>query len=179
MTLISLLLASVLLSILLIPIMIGVVVCSIWFRWERLGRWQEARRHEHRFRMKIARWIWFRWIHLDCQYWIAFVNFNKGPITVVGSSPDALYWSFTYNRFMEVNDVVSSRNMVVDENGCYQLVLSYDQPRDEFNKNWLEVRRSVGRGVIYFRIYEPDSSYPTQLPSVTQDGRRIITGGLS
>ncbi len=179
MTISSFILYTVLLSILLIPIIFGVVVGILWFRWERIGRWQEARRHEHRFRMKIARWIWFRWIHLDCQYWIAFVNFNKGPITVVGSSPRALYWSFTYNKYMEVNDVVNSTSIVIDQDNRYEVVLSNAQPAKLPQQNWVMVRKNVGLGVIYFRIYEPVSSFPTQLPSVFQGGREIIAGGLS
>lgn len=178
MTLLSSLLISLLLSVLLIPIIAVMVIGSILLRWERIGRWQEARRHEYRFRMKIARWIWFRWIHLDCQYWIAFVNFNKGPITIIGLPPAALYWSFTYNKLMEVNDVANSNNIVVDDES-YKVVLSASRPKDLPQRNWVKVRNNVGRGVIYFRIYEPLSGYPTELPSVFQNGRRIVAGGLS
>ena len=178
MTASSLLLYSALLSLLLVPIIIAGVAGFFLLRWEKIGRWQEAKRHEFRIRMKIARWIWFRYIHLDCQYWIAFVNFDKGPLKLVGQPPDALYWSFTYNKFMEVGPVINSNDVRIGRNGEYEILISTDRPEDA-EANWLNLRKGVGRGVIYFRIYEPRGNFPTRLPSVFQNGKQVVVEGCS
>ena len=178
MTASSLLLYSALLSLLLVPIIIAGVAGFFWLRWEKIGRWQEAKRHEFRIRMQIARWIWFRYIHLDCQYWIAFVNFDKGPLKLVGHAPNALYWSFTYNKFMEVGPGINSNDIEIGPDGEYEIQISTDGLKGA-DANWLKLRKGVGRGVIYFRIYEPRGNFPSRLPAVFQNGKQIIAEGCS
>ena len=178
MTASSLLLYSALLSLVLVPIIVAGVAAFFWFRWEKIGRWQVAKRHEFRLRMQIARWIWFRYIHLDCQYWIAFVDFDKGPLRLVGQPPDALYWSFTYNKFTEVGPVINSNDIKLRQDGTYEILISTNEPEDA-EANWLKLRKGVGRGVIYFRTYEPRGNFPSRLPSVFQNGKQIIAEGCS
>lgn len=139
-------------------------------------RWLEAVRHQYTLEMIIGRWIWFRWIHLDCQYWIVHVDFSKGPIELLGQPPEGSYWSFTYNTWTEVNPSVNSENVALTPEGGYRIHLTKD---DRGDKNQILVRPDARLGVIYFRIYEPPRAFPTVLPEVRQNGITLARGSLS
>ncbi len=146
-----------------------------WYRtrWETKDpRWQEAVRDWWHPRMQIERWIRFRWIHPDSLYWIAHVDFSKGPLVLEGPVNDALYWSFTYYTGTEVNPSVSSRTVTLPPGSdTFRITLSRQPPADG---DWIEVRPDAGKGVVYLRIYEPRHLYPSRLPRISRDGQVLV-----
>ncbi len=158
-------------------IVVAGAVVWIWYIliWEKNQKWEEARRHHWRLRMKIERWIRFRWIHYDSLYWIIHVRFDRGPIILSGFPTDAVYWSVTYYAGTEVNASISSSSVVLEDDGSYNIEFS-ETPGT--SKNHIPVRASDRRGVIYLRIYEPAALFPSQLPTVTQNGTTLTEGGI-
>lgn len=161
-----------------LSVVVALVFCAIiggalWLAyrrtWKGPQRWMEATRHQHKLALKIGRWIWFRWIHLDCQYWIIHLDFSAGPIEIRGYPPEGSYWSFTYNTWTEVNPSVNSATVMLGEDGRYSIVFSVD----EQSGNWIPVKNEAGLGVIYFRIYESSANFPAQLPEVWQNGIQL------
>ena len=163
---------------LLAPVVLVLALACAWvgYRagWDRDPQWTEAWRHAHRPHMVIERWIRFRWIHFDSQYWIVPVRFDEGPVVLRGTPPDALYWSLTFYEWTEVHDSVSSSDVVLEPDGAYEITLSAEPGAD----NWIEVPPGTGKGVIYLRAYEPQLGWPVALPSVSQGGRVLVEGGL-
>ncbi len=137
-------------------------VAWYWLAWPRKPRWMEALRHGHLPRIRIERWIRFRWIHPDCQYWILPVRFDRGPVTIEGVAPDAPYWSLTSYRFTEVNPSVRHDEVERLPDGRYRARLTTP---------------ATGRGVLYLRVYEPRHAAPMPLPRVEQGGRVLTDGG--
>ena len=43
--------------------------------------------------------------------------------------------------------------------------------------NWIEVPEGTRRAVLYLRIYDPKYTHPTELPTVTQNGKVLAYGG--
>ncbi|MCB9683923.1 MAG: hypothetical protein H6738_01785 [Alphaproteobacteria bacterium] len=163
---------------LMAPVLLGLFAAGVWLwyqsRWETKNpNWQEAIRDWWSPRMQIERWIRFRWIHPDTLYWIAHVRFDQGPLVLEGQTTDALYWSFTYYASTEVNDSISSRNIVV-EPGTDRFRIHFAQERPAEATNFVKVRPDAKKGVIYFRIYEPAHLYPSRLPRVSRGGRVLI-----
>ncbi len=152
-------------AILLLLILLGL---WSWYlsHWNRPGEWQEATRHSHRLYMLIERYIRFRWIHRDCNYWIFPVRFDRGAVVVRGQPNDALYWSLTYYALTEVNTSVSSASVVCGSDGQYEITLAHNAQ----GPNTITVRQGAKRAVLYLRIYEPAALFPTHLPAVTQNG---------
>ncbi|MFK7892562.1 MAG: hypothetical protein AB8B63_17220 [Granulosicoccus sp.] len=150
----------------------ALVLGGLWFAyrstWRGPKRWMEASRHQHRLALIVGRWIWFRWIHLDCQYWILHLDFRAGPVELRGLPPEGSYWSFTYNTWTEVNPSVNSQTASLEEDGTYRITLD----KTSADGNWIKVRDNAGLGVIYFRIYE-SSNFPAALPSVWQNGELL------
>lgn len=146
-----------------------------WYRtgWDSDPQWYEAWRHAHRPFIAVERWIRFRWIHFDCQYWIVPVRFDKGPVVLKGTPPDALYWSLTFYEWTEVHDSISSNNVVLEPDGTYTITLSAERE----GANWIEVPPGTGAGVLYLRAYEPALGWPVLVPDVSQDGRLLVAGG--
>lgn len=166
-------------TLLLTIILVGLSLCAIWtaYRWTWRGpqRWMEMTRHQHKLAIRVGRWIWFKWAHIDCQYWILHVDFSTGPIEVRGLPPAGAYWSFTYNTWSEVNPSINSEIVNLDQYGHYQITFS----REQNGENWIRTRDAAKRGVIYFRIYEAPASFPSQLPEVWQNGKQIVRRSLS
>jgi len=153
----------------------AVAAVGVWYRaaWDRDVQWHEAWRHEHRPFVAIERWIRFRWIHFDCQYWIVPVRLDRGAVVLEGMPPDALYWSITWYAWTEVNHSVSSNNVVLESDGSYRIVLSVDEQPG----NWIPMGPDTDRAVIYLRAYEPTHMWPVSVPSVTQNDRLLVAGG--
>ena len=164
-------------GLLLGPVLLVVFVGSwgAWYlgTWDRDPQWHEVWRHAHRPYVAIERWIRFRWVHFDSQYWIVPVRLDRGPVVLEGLPPDALYWSITWYAWTEVNGSVSSESVQLEPDGSYRVVLSVDeQPR-----NWIAVPPEARRAVIYLRAYEPAHAWPVLLPTVTQGQRTLVAGG--
>lgn len=170
---------------LLAPVLVLFGLGALWFAYRRTWsgpqRWMEATRHQHRLALAVGRLIWFRWIHLDCQYWIFHVDFSKGPIELHGMPTPSVYWSFTYTTWTEVNSVLNNREVTLNEDGSYNIVMAQSESESEPGsaRNRIPVRPDAGKGVIYFRIYEAEETYPVNLPEVRQGGRVLAHGGNS
>ncbi len=165
---------------LLITLMLsGLTVAGLWIAyrmtWRGPQRWMEATRHHHKLALKVGRWIWFKWIHLDCQYWIVHLDFSAGPIELRGRPAKGSYWSFTYNTWTEVNPSVNSETVRLEKDGSYRISFSVEAQ----DGNWVQVRKGAGLGVIYFRIYESPANFPADLPEVRQNGAQLVRGALS
>ena len=165
--LMNILLEGVLLSPVLLLVAAGCGWAFYLGTWDRNQSWQEATRHYFRPWMMVERWIRFRWIHPDCQYWIFPVRFDRGAVTVKGVPTEAMYWSFTFNTWTEVNPSVNSESVALNKNGQYEITFS----QEKSGQNWVPVREGTKRGVLYFRIYEPAALFPARLPEVIQNGR--------
>ena len=167
------------LSALFTLLFVGLALVGLWLAyrmtWRGPQRWMEATRHQHKLALKVGRWIWFRWIHLDCQYWIVHLDFSVGPIELRGRSPEGPYWSFTYNTWTEVNPSVNSETVKLDEDGGYRITFATETA----DGNWVPVRKGARLGVIYFRIYETPANFPSVLPEVWQNGVQIVKGAYS
>ena len=166
-------------TLLLTLILVGLSLGAVWFAYRRTWsgpqRWMEMTRHQHKLALRVGRWIWFKWAHIDCHYWIVHLNFSAGPIEVHGRPPAGSYWSFTYNTWSEVNPSINSESVKLEEDGSYRIVFS----REEQGENWIPVCEGAKLGVIYFRIYEAPASFPAELPEVRQNGTLIVRRTLS
>lgn len=162
------------LSVFFTLLLTGLALAGLWLAyrmtWKGSQRWMEATRHQHKLALKVGRWIWFKWIHLDCQYWIVHVDFGAGPIEVCGHPPKGVYWSFTYNIWTEVNPSINSETVELDDDGGYRITFSMDAA----DGNWVPVKKGVRLGVIYFRIYETPANFPANLPEVRQNGVQLV-----
>ena len=58
--------------------------------WRGHQRWMEATRHQRKLAMAVGRWIWFKWAHIDCEYWVVHVDFRAGPIELRGATAGGL-----------------------------------------------------------------------------------------
>ena len=150
------------------------VASLLWITWGWWPSWEEAGLHARRPRMWLERWVWFRWIHPDCQYWVAHVRLDKGPIVVRGEAPEALYWSLTWYQGTQTRDSIDGDRVPVDEDGRYSIAIGAPATAQV----QLGVPAGVRRAVLYLRIYQPASGSPS-LPSVTQRGRVLVPGTTS
>lgn len=159
--------------------LVGLSITAIWLAyrltWRGQQRWMEMTRHQNRLALIVGRWIWFKWAHIDCQYWILHLDFSAGPIELRGSPPTASYWSFTYNTWSEVNPSINSETVQLDADGSYRIVYS----REQREGNWIQVRPHAKLGVVYFRIYESPADLPSDLPEVWQNDQPILRRAMS
>ncbi len=164
---------GLLLAPLLLAMFVGVGAARYVGVWDSAPQWHEAWRHAHRPYVAIERWIRFRWVHHDSQYWIVPVRLDQGPVVLEGAPPDALYWSVTWYEWTEVNPSISSQSIELESDGSYRIVMSVEpQPG-----NWLPVRDGVDRAVVYLRAYEPRHQWPVTVPSVSRHGTVLARGG--
>lgn len=160
-------------------LLVGITLSVIWMMYRRTWsgpqRWMEATRHQYRLALIVGRWIWFKWIHLDCQYWILHLDFNAGVIELRGTPPECTYWSITYNTWSEVNPSINSDSIELESDGSYRIKMAeVRQPG-----NWIPIRPNARLGVIYYRIYESQTNFPSQLPGVWQNEKLITDRALS
>ena len=167
---------TLLLTLLFVGLSLGVTWLMYRMTWRGPQRWMEMTRHQHKFAMVIGRWIWFKWAHIDCQYWIVHLDFSAGPVELIGTPPAGSYWSFTYNTWSEVNPSINSESVKLEADGSYRIALDSSQ---RSNKNFIPVRDNARLGVVYFRIYEAPANFPSELPEVRQNGKLIVRRTLS
>lgn len=166
---------TLLFTLLLVGFALGLTWIAYRRTWSGPQKWLEATRHQHRLALLVGRWIWFKWIHLDCQYWILHLDFSAGPIELRGKPPAGSYWSFTYNTWTETNPAINSNSVILDDDGRYRILYSHHEQLG----NWIRVNASARKGVIYFRIYEARGNFPSELPEVWQNGKLIARKALS
>ncbi|MCB9676260.1 MAG: hypothetical protein H6737_14150 [Alphaproteobacteria bacterium] len=163
-------------GVLLAPLFLVAASLGAWVlyrgTWE--GRdWMEAVRDQHRPWMWLERWIRFRWIHPDCQYWVLPVRLDRGPIEVEGRAPEGLWWCLTWYAHTEVNASLASHEVELDGAGGYRIRIAAEGD----GPLWIPTRPGVKHAVLSLRIYEPAHPHPIWLPRVTQGGRVLSHGG--
>lgn len=166
---------TLLFTLVFVGIAIGVIWLAYRMTWRGDQRWMEMTRHQYKLAMAVGRWIWFKWAHIDCQYWILHLDFSVGPIELRGRPPAGSYWSFTYNTWSEVNPSVNSEEVKLEDDGSYRIVFSHEK----CDGNHILVRQGAGLGVIYFRIYESPANFPSALPEVRQNNQLVTRSTLS
>ncbi len=163
---------SALLAPMLLVITIGGAYVSYRAAWWGTPRWHEAWRHDYRPFVAMDRWLHFRFVQPDAQYWILPVDFSEGPIRLHGTPPDAAYWSVTWYEWTEAHPTVGSTNVELAEDGTYEITMASKAE----GSNTIPVAPDADRGVIYLRVYDPEPG-PVPLPEVTQRGRVLKPGG--
>lgn len=165
---------SVILAQLLLVLSAGAVYLWHQSAWSRPAQWQEGWRHAHTPWIALERWIHFRFIHFDAQYWIVPVSLDDGPLRLEGHPPDAGYWSLTWYGDTAVQAGVSSETVVLEPDGSYIIDIS----AEPIGQNWISAPLGSGRAILYLRAYEPLRTWPIALPTVHQNGQRLVVGGL-
>jgi uncharacterized membrane protein len=146
-----------------------------WFRWGSNPHWIEG--FHDRFKLpNLADNRFWLWIHQDTQYWATRVRFDEGPVVIEGPQPAARYWSVTCYPARENAFSINTQNAVLDDRGRFRITIGREVV-NSVPQQAIRVDPGVRRGIVELRVTLADAQEPLVLPSVTQNGRRLIEEG--
>lgn len=156
-----------------------IIVASIYvivytLSWGSAPHWFEGFRDRFKLRYLVDNRFW-PWIHQDTQYWVVRLRFDKGPVVLEGRPSVCRYWSISYYPAEEHNFSIDTKSVTLNDGGKFRITLSKDVEDSEEGQS-IQVDDQVKRGIVELRITLPDVDQPVILPSVFQNGVRLVEG---